>query len=208
MKKYSSSKELCTIYFTRHGETDWNKQGMIQGQQDIPLNQQGKKQAFELHKKLQHLKFDAIFSSDLFRAKETAQIIAKERKLIVKTTQLLKERSLGKVEGITFTKYKKKFLEIIDLKNRERLEKKYQIEKSDKVISRILTFIRETAFAYPGKTLLVVSHGTILRMMLAKLGLIAVENYWKIHIKNTGYIKVKTDGSDIFLEHTEGVLMP
>ena len=90
----------CQIYLIRHGETDWNAKGLLQGQSDIPLNKEGEKQTIEAAKKhFKKIKFAAIFSSDLVRAKRTAEIIALEKKMAVETSVLLRERDFGPFEG-------------------------------------------------------------------------------------------------------------
>lgn len=89
-----------TIYVFRHGETDWNKQKRIQGHSNIPLNQTGREQAQELRKKIEKIPFDIIYSSDLVRASETAEIAIKGREIEIKTTVALRETSLGEAEGM------------------------------------------------------------------------------------------------------------
>lgn len=64
------------LYVVRHGQTDWNKRKVMQGQTDIPLNEEGIKQAKLLREKLKDITFDAIFCSPLIRAKQTCEIIA------------------------------------------------------------------------------------------------------------------------------------
>ena len=91
-------KDFCTIYLVRHGETDWNVKNIIQGQIDIPLNKKGENQALEIANELKDIHFDAIFSSDLSRAKRTAEIIATERKLAVVATKTLREMYFGKFQ--------------------------------------------------------------------------------------------------------------
>ena len=67
------------IYLVRHGQTDWNiEKKHTQGHTDIPLNENGKKQAEQLAQSISNLKIDKIISSDLLRAKETAEIINKK----------------------------------------------------------------------------------------------------------------------------------
>jgi broad specificity phosphatase PhoE len=77
-------KNYCTIYLTRHGETEWNEKKLIQGHTDIPLNTKGKKQAKLLGKQLKDIDFDVVFSSDLLRAKNSAEIIIKEKMTVIK----------------------------------------------------------------------------------------------------------------------------
>ena len=80
-----------TIYLVRHGETEWNTEGRLQGQKDSFLTAKGEKQAAQTAEKLKGVKFDAIFSSDLLRAKRTAEIIKLERQLEINTTKALRE---------------------------------------------------------------------------------------------------------------------
>jgi broad specificity phosphatase PhoE len=89
----------CTFYLARHGQTDMNVSGLIQGQSNSVLTDEGKEQAFALANQLNPVKFDAIFSSDLVRAKHTADIVATEHHLATQTTQLLRERAWGRLEG-------------------------------------------------------------------------------------------------------------
>lgn len=88
------------IYVVRHGQTDWNKKNVLLGSTDLPLNETGEKQAIELKNKLEGINFQVIFSSDLKRARKTAQIISDDRIPIIKTNQL-QERNYGKMEGTT-----------------------------------------------------------------------------------------------------------
>lgn len=86
---------ICLI---RHGETDWNASRRIQGQLDIPLNENGRNQALSL--RLPHdINFTAVYSSDLCRAHETAKILTK--KLKVSTLPELRERHHGLFQGLT-----------------------------------------------------------------------------------------------------------
>ena len=65
------------VVLVRHGETDWNSDGRLMGQKDIPLNDKGREQAEVLRNKLANMSFDCCYSSPLSRAKETAEIICK-----------------------------------------------------------------------------------------------------------------------------------
>lgn len=191
----------------RHGQTDWNVQRKIQGQKDIPLNAVGEQEAKELAKHFKDIHFDFAFSSDLLRAKRTAEIIALEHKLAVETTKLLRERHFGKLEGEPSAAFFTQLKLIEELSHEERL--KYRLtddyETDEEFISRVLTFIRETAIVYPDKNILVGTHGGTLRMLLMHLGEFSYKDNDAHHIKNGGYIILESDGVDFFLKKITGV---
>lgn len=89
------------IYLIRHGQTDWNVAGKIQGKTDIPLNETGKRQAACLAKGMEHRPVAQIFSSDLIRARETARAIGESQHVEVETLSGLEEIGFGKWEGMT-----------------------------------------------------------------------------------------------------------
>jgi probable phosphoglycerate mutase len=89
---------ICII---RHGETRWNAEGRIQGHTDIPLNETGRAQALAMAFNAAHHRFHAIYSSDLLRATETAQVLAQREDLEVKLLPQLRERHFGQFQGLT-----------------------------------------------------------------------------------------------------------
>ena len=88
------------FYIFRHGQTDWNAQKRMQGLRDMPLNQKGKDQAYNLIPFLEKEKVNIIYSSPLKRAKETAEI-ASNKKIPIQYSDKLKERDFGILEGKT-----------------------------------------------------------------------------------------------------------
>jgi probable phosphoglycerate mutase len=107
----------------RHGQTDWNAQGRIQGHLDVPLNDLGRRQASRLTQPLRRLGAQAVLSSDLSRASETARIAVEPLGLDVKTDQRLREIHLGRAQG----------------KTREELEAEFGVELSSRLRSHPLT---------------------------------------------------------------------
>lgn len=91
--------EKTQFYIFRHGQTDWNKEGKLQGHSDIPLNQTGCEQAKGLYLKFQDIQIDHIYSSDLGRALETAKFAFGNSSKILKTKNL-REIACGDYEGI------------------------------------------------------------------------------------------------------------
>src|SRR5579859_4359366 len=92
----------CTFYIVRHAQSEANAKGLRAGQMDFDLSEEGANQSKERAKDLADVTFDLAFSSDLLRAKKTAEIIALEHKIAVVTTEKLRERAWGKeLEGKT-----------------------------------------------------------------------------------------------------------
>ena len=197
-------KNYCTLYLVRHGETDWNKKKLIQGVTDVPLNKKGERQAEELAQKLTGVKFDAVFSSVLLRAKRTAEIISLEKKLAVKTTKALRERFFGQFEGLSYTRYNKKIVSLLK-EYRLRAKKIRELEGDEEMMARLIPFLREVAVGYFGKSVLMLSHGGIMRAFLIHLGFATYETLPSGSISNLAYVKLRCDGVDFFIEETEGV---
>lgn len=94
-----ASSRLVTIHLVRHGETDWNVERRLQGWTDIPLNATGLRQAHAAALMLAGRDIGAVISSDLSRARDTAELIAVEAGVEVVTDPALRERNYGVAEG-------------------------------------------------------------------------------------------------------------
>src|SRR5204862_6778501 len=92
---------VTTLILARHGETDWNRDGRFQGHADPPLNDRGREQARALASELAGDVLDAVYTSDLLRAHETAQIVAATKGLSVVVDPDLRERDVGEWSGLT-----------------------------------------------------------------------------------------------------------
>jgi len=204
---------FCHFYLVRHGETLWNTTGKLQGQLDSPLTETGIRQAMERSKTFQEIEFADAFSSDLFRAKRTAEIIVADKKLAIKTNQLLRERNFGVYDGKLVSQF---LVDLHDqLEYRESLseEKQYShklradIESDEEIVTRMLTFFRETAVAYPDKNVLVVSHGSIIRSFLVKLGFATNQELSPGSIANLGFAQIDCNGVDFEVKMTEGITL-
>lgn len=204
--------EYTTFYIARHGQTEANIKHIINGHSDSDLTAEGERQAKHLGKLLEPVAFDHIFSSDLIRAKRTAEIATIERKLTINTTKLLRERFFGAQEGISYEEFHKRNKELFDkletLSDQEQWTVPWNdgAENEQDLITRMLTFIREYAVTYPGKTILTVTHGGLIRALLVHLGWGTFNEIEPDAIKNTCYVKIKTDGIDFFIDHIHDIV--
>ncbi len=198
---------LTTFYLVRHGQTDWNKEKKLQGQTDVPLNEEGEEQAKQLARVLHEVNFDLAFSSDLLRAKRTAEIILLEKNLHIEVTNVLRERNFGELEGGSVDALLAHFALLTKLNSQERKQHKLSndVESDEEVITRLITFLRETAITHPKKTILVASHGGILRMLLLHTGYATYEELDKYTLVNGAYVTFQTDGADFFINEVVGL---
>ena len=148
---------ICVI---RHGETDWNTSGKLQGREDIPLNENGKLQAERCGLALNNQKWRAVFTSPLSRAKETAVIIANVLDVheVYEENDLV-ERDYGKASGLTEVERKALFP-----------DGKYEgIEDWEMLRDRVYGAILRAADKFYPEDIIVVSHGSAINSILAEL---------------------------------------
>lgn len=156
---------MVLIGLIRHGQTEWNALGKIQGQTDIPLSEEGKRQAEALANRLVHenQKWDAVISSSLQRAHETGRIIAAKLELpLLAPDDRLNERYFGQVEGTTLEERLGRW--------GENWRQADAGQESDAAVrKRGMAFIEEWRTARPDTRLLVVSHGSFLAQLLQEM---------------------------------------
>lgn len=146
--------------FIRHGQTNWNAEGRLQGSSDIPLNDVGRQQARDAVAVLGAGTWDAIVSSPLPRARETAEIIAAGLGIeLGRSYDELIERDYGQAEGMKDAEWEKLW------PNKDG----GGIETLDSVVARGRTAIERIAADFPGQNVAVVCHGTIIRYTLSAL---------------------------------------
>ncbi len=145
---------VTTIFLVRHGETVDNARQIMQGQTQGELNEMGFKQAQEVAARLSSEAIDAVVASDLHRAIQTAEIIAKPHGLLVETTPLLRERDWGGFTG--------RF--IPDLRGEVWPD---DIESEEALLQRAHDFLQIMTATYDGKRVVAVGHGIINKAILA-----------------------------------------
>ncbi|NGP43824.1 histidine phosphatase family protein [Bacillaceae bacterium SIJ1] len=153
---------MTRITFVRHGNTDWNVKKRAQGHSSNPLNRTGFQQADAVAKRLANEHWDVLVSSDLLRAKQTAEIIASYINLPILYDQRLRERDRGDIEGT------------IEEERIERWGKDWRRlglwqESYAALQVRGREFVEDIESRFQGKSILVVTHGRLLIQTLYEL---------------------------------------
>ena len=147
---------MTHLVLVRHGETEWNRIGRVQGRTDIPLNATGRAQARAAGERLRGGAFDAVVASPLSRAADTARIIAAELDLgEVELVDALVERDYGRAEGMTDADVQAVF--------GGRLEAR---ESRESTVERVKPALLAIAARRPGQRVLVVSHGGVIGSLI------------------------------------------
>jgi broad specificity phosphatase PhoE len=156
---------MTTILLARHGETDWNRDGRWQGHSDTPLNDAGREQAQRLASELSDV--DAVYSSDLARARETAEIIAERLGAEVRLDPRLRERGFGAWEGRTSAEIEAAFGDEHARWLAGDSPGAADAERFDEFGARVQQFVAEVLDRHADETVLVVAHGGSLRAVQA-----------------------------------------
>ncbi len=146
---------MTTLLLARHGETDWNRESRWQGWADPPLNDAGREQARLLREQLRETPFDAVYSSDLRRAHETAEIVAAPHDVPVIAERGLREIDVGSWSGLLHSEIEERF------PGGERPDG----ETREQHLARVLATVERIARAHPGERLLLVTHGGSMRAL-------------------------------------------
>jgi 2,3-bisphosphoglycerate-dependent phosphoglycerate mutase len=155
-----------TLVLVRHGETDWNREDRFQGHADIPLNEAGREQARDLVLGLGAESFQALYSSPLLRAYETAAILAESLDLEVERADDLMEVDVGSWSGLTRVEVEARFPQGF----RRWLDYGHgwdDGETYDELGIRVVSSLQRIAVAHPEATILAVTHGGPIRSALA-----------------------------------------
>jgi broad specificity phosphatase PhoE len=168
-----TDKIPARLWLVRHGQTDWNVEGRIQGHTPTDLNETGRQQAKDLAKHFSRKKFAAIWSSDLPRAASTANIIADRQGLDVHLTEALRERDLGEYAGKGWEE-----LKILRQKASGGLPATGDladwtaipgVESDDDIWTRVHKVLHDISAKYDGQDVLVVTHGGVIARCVFKI---------------------------------------
>lgn len=150
---------VMELWVVRHGETDWNTAARVQGWTDVPLNGAGIQQARKLAWLLQGVPFKAVFTSDLTRARMTAEALQQSVAAPLHRDRRLRERQFGSAEGLTRTEMQMRFP--AGIPDQEPLQA---------LADRATAFLDEMTNTFHDGRVLCVSHGGLIRTLLKLAG--------------------------------------
>lgn len=190
------------LYIIRHGQTDWNKAELVQGQTDIPLNEAGIKMAREAAIAYKDIHFDVCFSSPLVRAYETARLMLDGRNINIITDDRLKEISFGEYEGSKRA--------VVDASNPVyplfHTPESYQAtggaEGVEEICKRTGEFYLERVkpLLDDEKDVLIVGHGAMNCSLIRGILNLPVEDFWSGMTGNCKLLKITENGIEPGLE--------
>lgn len=176
------------IYLIRHGETDWNRAARMQGHADVALNDLGREQAYQVARAMASYQLDAIYSSDLSRAFDTAQAIAAQHpSLSVQVSSLWRERDYGQFQGMTLPE-----VEAIDPHAAQQWRARvadFAPDGGENLLqfqARIAAQLQSVAAQHAGQQIAIICHGGVLDMVWRIAHALPVDTPRAWALPNTG----------------------
>ena len=183
---------MVTFFLLRHGETAWNKLGRVMGRSQVPLGADGIQQIKKIAPLVATLKLDAIYTSPLRRAVQTAKVVAAGTKLPIFKSEGLNEIAFGAWTGRHFDD-----LIVDELYHRFIKSPAKTLLPGGETISDVqrrgLTVIREAAEKVPGGRFLFVSHGDVIRAILCHYMKLPLNEYRRLRVDNGSLSALQTD---------------
>jgi len=194
---------MTRIFLVRHGEVAGNvgDKPTFVGWNDLPLNARGIEQAERVAEYLASEKVQAVYSSDLQRAKITAEKIAEKHDLTVRIDADLREVNYGAWEGLGESELQREY----SLQWQERQNDPWNVaavegESYQQMWQRFLPKWNDVVGNHHGETVVLVAHNGLIRMLLCYLLGAPFENFKRVHVSNGGVSRVQIDGSKILVE--------
>ncbi len=195
---------MTKLYITRHGQTEWNVEGRIQGRMDSKLTELGERQARWLGERLMTEDIDIIISSSSGRALRTAELVRGERGIDIIASDQLMEMHIGDWEGqLHYDVQLHSPEEQKNLWNFPHLYKSSGGESFIQVMDRVKSEIERILLQYKDRNLLIVTHAIALKAILAHFENKEIKDFWSgtnINSACLNIIEVKEKGADIMLQ--------
>lgn len=189
---------MTRLILIRHAETDWNVEGRYQGQSDVPLNERGRMQADKMAQSLAPAGLAAIYSSDLARAQETAEALARATALPVRIDPRLREIDQGEWEGMPFTDILARYPQELARRRDDPLAAAAPGgETVLQVMERVLEAVRKIIRQHPRDTVAIVSHGLPLAIVRTHYGGYPIGQVWDLIPENSLPLLVKINSDAV-----------
>ena len=187
---------MVKIFLIRHGQTEWNIDGRYQGQSDVALSQEGLAQAQALAEHFPGERLDAVYSSDLQRARVTAETVAKKFNLPVQLEPAFRELGFGDWEGLTYEQIVGGWADAMAnfLKHPDKMQIPHGesfAEVQERAWSRFQELVQEHEMQ--DHAIAIFAHGAVLRTLLTAILHISLEYVWELRQYNTAVNIVRYD---------------
>ena len=170
---------MTAIILIRHGETDWNREQVFRGRIDVALNEVGLTQARAVQESLKDTEIDGIYSSPLSRAFETATIVGDNRNVEVRGEEGLIDIDFGAWQGLSHQKVKEEYKDLYETwLAQPDLVTFPDGESLKEVRIRSMESLEEVIKNNPGKTLALVSHRVVLKVLLCTILGLELSRFW------------------------------
>jgi broad specificity phosphatase PhoE len=189
-----------TIYLIRHGETDWNRNSVFRGRTDVPLNKNGLLQVAAVGRGLEDVEFDAVCSSPLCRALQTADAIVKDRNLEAIVIDEFTDIDYGKWQGLSLnhvkTKYPKEYKKWLNEPHKALIP---DGERLSDIYERTWNALTEVVANYPDQNVAIAAHRVVNKVLvLAAIGL-PLKDFWRIRQDNCSINILEFSGKDVII---------
>ncbi|SDA09595.1 probable phosphoglycerate mutase [Ruminococcus sp. YE71] len=175
------------LYIIRHGKTDWNEQHKLQGQTDIPLNEEGRQMARAAAEEYRDVHFDVCFCSPLVRARETAEILLEGRDVPIIPDERLKEMCFGEYEGMAYSfEVPNCPINALFLHPEDYTDPPGGAESFESLFARTGDLLEKEVrpLLDEGKAVLIVGHGAMNSSIVCQVKNIPVKDFWSAGIEN------------------------
>ena len=187
---------MTTLVLIRHGQTAWNVEGRWQGQADPPLNERGREQARLVAEYQSQFGFAALYSSDLRRAMETAQVISAAMGVEVSPDPRLREINLGRWQGMLADDIRAQYPDELERWHESPLTAHPPDgEDVPALATRVLKAVNEIVARYPGQRVGIVAHGLPIAVVLCRSAGVGLDHLRDMFPGNGVWSKVVLEGA-------------
>jgi broad specificity phosphatase PhoE len=186
---------MLTLYIVRHGETDWNKEGRIQGRLNSRLTDKGRQNVQLLGERLKGIDFAKIISSPSGRTIETTELIRGDRNVLMQTNEMIMEMDMGPWQGLLKSEIKEQYPYVYEcFMNRPDLYQNEDAESFIDIYKRAEGFLHELKSSKQTGNLLIVTHGLFIKALFLAIKGIEIKDFWtEPTVEGTSLSIVKVD---------------